>query len=154
MRAKTLSGMQPTLSPLRNEGRAVAATLLRKTLSEEHETQLHIARLLRVSPELIQRWTDPNDKRQFPVGDLVAVALAGSANIVYAYLDELARHLFAHLTTSRTPIEHAYEISRAANVAAVAVTESDDRATRVRALRALSRATNEAISDLSGPASR
>lgn len=147
-RAKSLQG--PRISAQRREGRAVAATLLHRTLADdESENQHRIARILGVSHSLVQLWCSPTDKRQFPVGDLVALALAGSTTIVYAYLDELARFLMARARTRRSPLEHAVQLAVATGRASSALTETAaPRADRVRALRAVKLAADEALGDL------
>lgn len=148
-RAKALSA-NPRVSPLRREGRAVAATLLHRTLADDEiETQHRVARVLGVSHTLVQKWTDPTDKRQFPVGDLVALAIAGSTTVVYAYLDELARFLIARSRARRSPLEHAVQIVVATGRASTALTaDSTNRGERVRALRAVKFAADEALADL------
>lgn len=147
LRAKPV---QRRLAPVRFEGREIAADLLRKTLGDEEESMRHVARVLGVSKELVRKWCDPDDRRHFPVGDLMAVALTGSTTIVYAYLDELARWLMRRTREGRSPAQHAVEIAKVAAAATTALTDDSPREVKVRALRLVKRRCDEAMDDLEG----
>lgn len=146
--------LHPRLESLRVDGRRIAAELFARTLRDEEESMRHIARVLGCSAELVKRWCDPDDKRQLPVGDLVGLAIAGSTTIVYAYLDELVRFLHARMTTGRSGVESAAELAKATGLAATALTEVQDRATRIRAVRVLKMRCDEVLADIDAEGAR
>jgi hypothetical protein len=149
-RAKKVAAtpLYPRLAPVRVEGRRIAAELLAQTLHDEDESMRRVARVLGLSKEMVQRFCDPDDRRQFPVGDLIALHFGGAQGIAYVYLDQLCRLIVGSLRGRRTAIENAVTLAKATGAAATALTESSDRATRVRSLHALRRHVDEAIGDV------
>lgn len=144
------------ISEVRIQGRSIAASLLARVVGEEGERVAHVAQLLGVSRALVRAWCDPDAKQQFPVGDLLALRLVGSEAVVHAYASEVSRWLDSTLRAGRSPAEHIAEIAQATGAVAAALSASDGRVVKIRALRHLKLRVTAALADVEAmpPSSR